>query len=105
MMKQERTIEINNLFKNIQTAEDKKEFISDAVKDILFFIMNNNEITNESLDKISYEDIEETFNFIENAYYDDDQLRRINELCKIDKLINIVENTNSTVVPSSILMF
>ena len=27
-MKQERTIEINNLFKNIQTAEDKKEFIS-----------------------------------------------------------------------------
>ena len=104
MMKQERIIEINNLFKNIQTAEDKKEFISDAVKDILFFIMNDNEITNESLDKISYEDIEETFNFIENAYYDD-QLRRINELCKIDKLINIVENTNSTVVPSSILMF
>ena len=104
-MKQERTIEINNLFKNIQTAEDKKEFISDAVKDILFFIMNNNEITNESLDKISYKDIEETFNFIENAYDNDDQLRRINELCKIDKLINIVENTNSTVVPSSILMF
>ena len=105
MMKKERTIEINNLFKNIQTAEDKKEFISDAVKDILFFIMNNNEITNESLDKISYEDIEETFNFIENAYDNDDQLRCINELCKIDKIINIVENTNSTVVPSSILMF